>query len=146
MNQSRPGPVAKIVALVDISGSQTPDVLNRIDYLLQGWARTFHIKVIAHEMDVKGVCDFRPHCLDAYECGGGINYRKAFDRAMEENPLLILSFTDGFGDRPINPGVPVIWYITDKVAHKPAEWGFVVPNKEWQWSSIGWSVKRRRTR
>jgi predicted metal-dependent peptidase len=113
----------KIMAVIDTSGSVTPELLELIDAELTGLARHHEIKVVECDCAVHAVYDYRR--LKSVSGQGGTDFRPPLKRRFlrKHRPDLVVLFTDGEGPAPAKPPrVPVIWCLTPKGA-PPAEWG-----------------------
>jgi predicted metal-dependent peptidase len=81
-------------------------------------------------------CDARVQAVHELEQGeevpslvvkgrGGTAFQPVFDHIRKENwsPEFIIYMTDGVGDNPRDPGLPVIWVTTNR---KPANFGIII--------------------
>lgn len=115
---------ARVMAIVDTSGSMCAAVLTMIAAELKQMSCTHAITIVECDAKVQRVYPFRGTMERV--CGrGGTDLRPPFDEALlaKVRPDVIICFTDGCGpapDRP--PRVPVIWCLSPG-GHRPADWG-----------------------
>ena len=115
---------ARVMAIVDTSGSMCPAVLTMIAAELKLMSRTHAITVVESDTKVQRVYPFRG-TMEHVRGRGGTDLCPPFDQALlaKVRPDVIICFTDGCGpapDRP--PQVPVIWCLSPG-GQKPADWG-----------------------
>lgn len=122
----RRGEPPKIMAVVDTSGSITPELLELIDAELRLLARHYAVVVVECDAEIHAVYDYRP--LGSVSGRGGTDFRPPFDREFlqKHRPDLVVYFTDGRGPAPDQkPGVRVVWCLVPG-EEPPAEWGRVI--------------------
>lgn len=120
--QGRP----KIMAVIDTSGSVTPELLEQISAELARLGRDFAVTVVECDDTIHAVYPYRP--LTTVRGRGGTDLRPPLDRLFlrAQRPDLVVYFTDGFGPAPSRaPKVPVIWCLVPGGA-APARWGRVI--------------------
>lgn len=115
---------ARVMAVIDTSGSISPEMLNKICGELDRMSRSHKMIIVE--------CDAVVHATYSYSGSircvkgrGGTDLRPPFksDILKTIHPDVIVYFTDGFGSAPDRaPRVPVIWCVTAS-GEKPAAWG-----------------------
>jgi predicted metal-dependent peptidase len=124
--QARQACRPKVMAVIDTSGSITPELLTQINGELTRLAKRHTVTVCECDCVIHRTYPYKP--LTAV-CGrGGTDLRPPLERDFlrKHKPDVIVYFTDGYGpapDRP--PGVPVIWCLLPG-GRVPAPWGRVV--------------------
>lgn len=113
----------KVMAVIDTSGSVTPDLLELIDAELGRLARHYTVTVVECDVVIHAVYPYRP--LTAVHGRGGTDLRPPFEQDFlrKHRPDLLIYFTDGFGPAPARPPrVPVIWCLVPD-GEVPVNWG-----------------------
>ena len=125
----------KAMVALDTSGSTQCDLamfFGELVSLMRSFGR-FELTVIQCDVDIHDVEIFtnqripEPNHQWEIHGGGGTDFRPVFDyiRKKSLNPDLLLFFTDGYGDAPVNPPpYPVMWVLT-KDSRTPSSWGRV---------------------
>lgn len=119
---------AAIMAIIDTSGSITPDLLKLIAAELAGLARRYRVTVVECDATVHRVYRFAGR-LKSVLGRGGTDLRPPLEPWFlgKHRPDLIVFFTDGLGPAPaVAPGRPVVWCLTPGGV-APAKWGRVIP-------------------
>jgi predicted metal-dependent peptidase len=114
------------MAVVDTSGSVTPDLLELIDAELRILARHYAVVVVECDAEIHAVYDYRP--LQTVSGRGGTDFRPPFELEFlrRHRPDLAVYFTDGAGPAPDrNPRVRVVWCLVPG-GEPPADWGQVI--------------------
>jgi predicted metal-dependent peptidase len=120
----------RILAIVDTSGSITPEWLERIDAELARLARRYVVTVVECDSAVQRAYPYRP--LAAVAGRGGTDLRPPLERGFlrAHRAELVVYFTDGFGPAPERPPEPpVIWCLVPG-GEAPATWGRCIPMVE----------------
>lgn len=128
--RSRRSGYPNITAVIDTSGSMTPDLLAMVSSELGRMARQNKVTVVECDAEIKRTYRFRP--ITEVKGGGGTDLRPPFETALlrKLKPDLIIYFTDGCGPAPERaPKVPVIWCLTPGGV-APVEWGRVIEMEE----------------
>ena len=115
---------ARVMAIVDTSGSMSVNELTMIAAELREMSRTHTITVVECDRKVRAVHALLG-TLETMRGRGGTDLRPPFDQAllMKVKPDVIIYFTDGCGPAPDYPPLPpVIWCLTPG-GRKPADWG-----------------------
>jgi predicted metal-dependent peptidase len=113
----------KVMAVIDTSGSITPELLSQIDGELSRLARHFEVLVVECDCAIQRCY---PYTRLTEVCGrGGTDLRPPLERTFlrHHTPDLVIYFSDGYGPAPEHkPPVPVIWCLTPD-GKEPAGWG-----------------------
>jgi predicted metal-dependent peptidase len=113
-----------VMAVIDTSGSITPDLLELINAELAHLAKAYDVTVVECDCAVHRVYTYSKP-LQFAQGGGGTDFRPPLERTFlrKHSPDLIIYFTDGEGPAPErSPRVRVIWCLTPQ-GRQPAEWG-----------------------
>ena len=116
----------KIMAVIDTSGSITPELLELIDAELAGLARHHEVKVVECDCEIHAVYDYRP--LENVNGRSGTDFRPPLKPKFlrKHRPDLIVYFTDGMGPAPTEPPkMPVFWCLTPE-GKAPVGWGRII--------------------
>jgi predicted metal-dependent peptidase len=125
----------KTVVALDTSGSTEYDLalfFGELVSLMRSFGR-FELTVIQCDADIHDVQIFTDARIPAsnhrwkIKGGGGTDFRPVFDYVHKKSlkPDLLLFFTDGYGDAPVNPPpYPMMWVLTTD-SRTPAPWGRV---------------------
>ena len=115
---SRPAPSARIVVVIDTSGSISPELFLRFVGEIVGIQRRTgaHVIVIVADMVVHAIHDLRRQADDlrkiSFAGGGGTDFRPAFDAATPYRPAALVYLTDLMGTFPERaPRFPVLWAV-----------------------------------
>jgi predicted metal-dependent peptidase len=122
----RPGK-AKVVVVVDTSGSISTRDLASIDAELGHMSRYHEIEIVECDAKIQAQYPYRGH-LEEVRGRGGTDLRPPFQRMIlnKIRPDVVVVFTDGIGPAPNrSPGLPVIWCLVAG-GYPPAHWGKVV--------------------
>jgi predicted metal-dependent peptidase len=123
---ARQGCRPKVLAVIDTSGSITPELLTQINGELTRLAKKHTVTVVECDCAIHRVYPYKPL---TQVCGrGGTDLRPplARDFLRKHGPDVIVYFTDGYGKAPgRSPGVPVIWCLLPG-GRVPATWGRVI--------------------
>jgi len=114
---------ARVMAVIDTSGSMTEEMLSDISSELARMARTHVVTVVECDTQVHDVYSYRP--ITSVAGRGGTDFRPPLEQEFlrKHKPDLIIYFTDGYGPAPDKqPRIPVIWCLTEG-GRMPAEWG-----------------------
>jgi predicted metal-dependent peptidase len=118
---------ARVMAVIDTSGSMSTAMLELIGGELTRLATTHTITVVECDAVVKRTYPYRGQ-LDQVYGRGGTNLCPPFAPTLRARirPDVVLYFTDGYGPAPdCPPPVPVIWCLTPD-GQRPAPWGRVI--------------------
>lgn len=125
----------KTVVALDTSGSTEYDLalfFGELVSLMRSFGR-FELTVIQCDADIHDVQIFTDARIPAsnhrwkIKGGGGTDFRPVFDYVHKKSlkPDLLLFFTDGYGDAPVNPPpYPMMWVLTND-SRTLAPWGRV---------------------
>ena len=105
----RQGERPRVMAVIDTSGSITPELLELISAELELLARHYTVIVVECDAKVHAVFEYRVP-LAAVHGRGGTDFRPPLARKFlrKHRPDLVVYFTDGFGPAPQRaPQVPV---------------------------------------
>ena len=111
------------MAVIDTSGSITPDLLELIDAELARLAKQYSVTVVEGAVKKHAVHPYRP--LTAVHGRGGTDLRPPFEKDFlrKHRPDIVVYFTDGFGPAPARPPrVPTIWCLVPG-GEVPVDWG-----------------------
>jgi len=117
----------RVMAVIDTSGSVTPELLELISAELALLARHYAVLVVECDARVHAVYDYQAP-LVALHGRGGTDFRPPLARRFlrTHRPDLVVYFTDGFGPAaPRAPHVPVVWCLVPG-GQRPAGWGRVI--------------------
>lgn len=120
----------RITAVIDTSGSLTPDLLETISAELGRLARSFRVTVVECDTKIQRTYPFK--AITDVRGRGGTDLRPPFQPKLlrKLRTDLIVYFTDGYGPAPTSPPrMPVIWCITPD-GKTPATWGRVIHMEE----------------
>jgi predicted metal-dependent peptidase len=124
--QSRQACRPRVLAVIDTSGSITPELLAQINGEMARLARKHTVTVCECDCVIHRVYPYKPL---TEECGrGGTDLRPPLQRDFlkKHKPDVIVYFTDGYGNAPDrSPGVPVVWCLLPG-GRIPAPWGRVI--------------------
>jgi predicted metal-dependent peptidase len=114
----------RVMAVIDTSGSMTPDLLAQIDGELSKMGKHYEIVVVECDAEINRTYPYEGK-IERVHGRGGTDLRPPFERAVlaRLRPDVVVYFTDGGGpacDRP--PRVPVLWCLTPG-GTPPAPWG-----------------------
>ena len=118
---------AAVLAIIDTSGSISPQALDEIDGEICRLARTRPVHVVECDCEVHKVYRYKKS-LQHVTGGGGTDFRPALNPKFLRplKPELIIYFTDGFGAAPsAPPSCSLIWCLVPG-GDPPAEYGRVV--------------------
>ena len=124
--RGRLGDLPRVMAVIDTSGSVTPDLLEQISGELARLAGSFAVTVVECDAAVHAVYPYRP--LTTVHGRGGTDLRPPLEPSFlrGHRPDLVVYFTDGWGPAPAcPPRVPVVWCLTPS-GTEPADWGRVI--------------------
>lgn len=124
--QRRRGRRLNIIAVIDTSGSVTPDLLELINAELARLAKDYAVTVVECDADIQDVYCYRP--VSEVHGRGGTDFRPPLEPAFlrQHKPDLVIFFTDGFGPGPESPPrIPVVWCLTPG-GEAPCTWGRVI--------------------
>lgn len=113
----------KVMAVIDTSGSITPELLTQIDGELSRLARHFEVLVVECDCAIHRAYPYRR--LTQVYGRGGTDLRPPLQKSFLQHhqPDLVVYFTDGYGPAPERkPLVPVVWCLTPD-GKEPARWG-----------------------
>lgn len=122
----RQGGRPKVMAVIDTSGSITPELLEQIDAELARLASQHEVLVVECDAEIHNVYPYKP--VRSVSGRGGTDFQPPLEASFlrRHGPELIIYFTDGYGPAPDNaPQVPVVWCLTPD-GEKPASWGRVI--------------------
>jgi predicted metal-dependent peptidase len=116
----------RVQAVVDTSGSVSPEELAMIAAELRVLSRTADVWLTLCDVVIHTEGPFRGH-LDHVVGRGGTDLRPPLERAHLANVRadLTIYFTDGCGPTGDRPATPVVWCITPG-GWKPADWGYAI--------------------
>jgi len=115
------------MAIIDTSGSITPELLEMISAELGLLARHYTVIVVECDAEVHAVYEYRAP-LTAVHGGGWTDFRPPLTSEFlrEHRPELVVYFTDGFGPAPEKaPRMPLVWCLVPG-GQRPADWGRVI--------------------
>jgi predicted metal-dependent peptidase len=118
---------ARVMAVVDTSGSIGTDALEQISAELELMSRSHDVTVVECDAAIHAIYPLT-NKLTTVHGRGGTDLRPPFQPAVmsKVTPDVIVYFTDGAGPAPTNqPRVPVIWCLTAN-GERPAAWGRVI--------------------
>ena len=132
--------VDKVVLAVDTSGSMDAELLRRafaeVRYLTLA-AQPDRIVLVQCDAEVQSeevlTAQELVHRTDVEAKGrGGTAFQPVFDLVREKHAdaQMVVYFTDGYGDNPTDPGVPVLWVVINNDGYLSARFGDVVHVKE----------------
>ena len=132
--------VDKVVLAVDTSGSMDAELLRRafaeVRYLTLA-AQPDRIVLVQCDTEVQSeetlTAQELVHRRDVEAKGrGGTAFQPVFDLVREKHAdaQMVVYFTDGYGDSPTDPGVPVLWVVINNDGYLSAQFGDVVHVKE----------------
>jgi predicted metal-dependent peptidase len=113
----------KVMAVIDTSGSITPELLTQIDGELARLARHFEVLVVECDCAIHRTYPYRR--LTKVYGRGGTDLRPPLEKPFlrHHQPDLVIYFSDGYGPAPEHkPPIPVIWCLTAD-GKEPARWG-----------------------
>ena len=117
------------VAIVDTSGSFRAVMIQAIEGQLRNYMRTFDVRVLEHDIQVKANYQFSGNL--ELKNPGGTCIKEALMEAMMLGPAIILIFTDGLLRVPkVGPDCPVFWYMIGTWVC-PAKWGTALREYVW---------------
>jgi len=122
----RRGGRPKVMAVIDTSGSITPDLLERIDAEIAYLAQDYRVTVVECDVAIQRVYPYKR--IQEVLGLGGTDLRPPFERQFlgKHKPDLIIYFTDGEGPAPDSPpNKPVVWCLTPG-GQAPCDWGRVI--------------------
>jgi predicted metal-dependent peptidase len=123
----RQGERPRVMAIIDTSGSITPELLESISAELALLARHHAVIVVECDAMVHAVYEYLGP-LGAVHGRGGTDFRPPLVRNFlrKHRPDLVVYFTDGFGPAPLRgPQVPLAWCLVPG-GRRPATWGRVI--------------------
>lgn len=118
---------ARVLAIIDTSGSISDELLELIDGELRRLAACHEVTVVECDTVIHRVERYRR--LESVTGRGGTDFRPPLETAFlrQHRPGVVVYFTDGFGPAPESaPCVPVIWCLVPG-GESPAPWGRVIP-------------------
>jgi predicted metal-dependent peptidase len=118
---------ARVMAVIDTSGSVTPDLLEMINAELAQLAKHYAVLVVECDTKVHKVYDYDAP-LKAVHGRGGTDFRPPLAREFlrKRRPDLIVYFTDGRGPAPEQaPRIPLVWCLVPG-GQRPAGWGRLI--------------------
>jgi predicted metal-dependent peptidase len=118
---------ARVMAVIDTSGSMTRDLLEQIGAELRNMVRSHEIVVVECDSEIQRIYPFED-ALGEVKGRGGTDLRPPFERPVlaKIRPDVVVYFTDGEGPaHNAAPRVPVLWCLTPG-AKSPASWGTTV--------------------
>jgi predicted metal-dependent peptidase len=118
---------AAALAVIDTSGSISPEDLEAIDGELARIAKAHKVLVVECDDDIRKVYQYRSRLQEVHG-RGGTDLRPPLepDFLRQHRPDVLIYFTDGFGPAPDNPPrCPIVWCLTEG-GEAPATWGRVV--------------------
>ena len=118
---------SRVLAALDTSGSMSAAELSEISAELERMSRSADVTVVECDAAIQTVYAYRSPVREV-RGRGGTDFRPVSRRSFLQvhRPDVLVYFTDGFGPAPEkNPGVPVIWCLTEE-GQRPAKWGSVV--------------------
>ena len=132
--------VDKVVLAVDTSGSMDAELLRRafaeVRYLTLA-AQPDRVVLVQCDTEVQSeetlTAQELVHRRDIEAKGrGGTAFQPVFDLVREKHAdaQMIVYFTDGYGDNPTDPGVPVLWVVINDDGYLSARFGGIVHVKE----------------
>jgi predicted metal-dependent peptidase len=116
----------RVMAVLDTSGSMTPESLATISGELSRMAACYRVTVVECDCAIQKVYEFRP--ITQVSGRGGTSFLPPLETSFlrTHKPDLIVFFTDGFGDAPDRqPRAHVIWCLVPG-GQRPAPWGRVI--------------------
>jgi predicted metal-dependent peptidase len=117
----------KVMAVIDTSGSITPELLELIGGELALLARHYTVIVVECDCVIHAVYEYQAPPTAVHGCGG-TDLRPPLARTFlqRHRPDLIVYFTDGFGPAPQRaPRVPLVWCLVPG-GQRPVGWGRVI--------------------
>lgn len=115
-----------IMAVLDTSGSITPELLEQINAELAGLAKDYEVTVVECDTIIHRVYRYKP-LKDV--CGrGGTDLCPPLEQKFlrKHHPDLIVYFTDGYGPAPDKPpGPPLVWCLVPG-GEPPVAWGQII--------------------
>lgn len=127
-------PKSHVVFITDTSGSQTDDILEQCYSELKAAHKAgVAITCIDCDSQVHDVYEFDPKRRPEFKGRGGTAFQPGFDEAAKHQPDAIVYLTDGYNwdnENVKNPGVPVLWGITEGGKKPNLDWGKVVEIKQ----------------
>ena len=123
----RQGERPRVMAVIDTSGSITPQLLELISAELGMLARHHAVLVVECDAKVQKVYDYDSP-LTVVHGRGGTNFGPPLESKFlrKHRPDLIVYFTDGFGPAPQRgPRIPLVWCLVPG-GQRPAGWGRVI--------------------
>ncbi|MFO0675300.1 MAG: VWA-like domain-containing protein [Polyangiaceae bacterium] len=115
---------ARVMAVIDTSGSMTRELLAKIGGELRKMSAHHEIVVVECDAEIQRTYPFKGE-LGEVHGRGGTDFHPPFERAFlaAHRPDVVVYFTDGAGPAPENgPRVPVLWCLTPG-AVAPSSWG-----------------------
>ena len=117
----------RVMAVIDTSGSITPETLELIDAELAKMARSYAVLVVECDAAIHAVYEYQAR-LTAVHGRGGTDLRPPLTRSFlrKHRPDLVVYFTDGFGPAPQRPPqIPVVWCVIPG-GQRPIGWGRMI--------------------
>jgi predicted metal-dependent peptidase len=114
------------MAVIDTSGSITPELLELINAELASLAGDYRVTVVECDVKIHRVYPYRK--IREVQGRGGTDFTPPFKPAFlrQHRPDLVIYFTDGFGPAPERaPRIPTIWCLTP-IGERPCKWGRVI--------------------
>lgn len=121
--KARQAATPKVMAVIDTSGSMTPEMLADISAELNVMAKTYSVTIVECDAKIHAVYSYRP--IENVRGRGGTDLRPPFEPEFlkQHKPDLVIYFTDGHGPAPDSPPpVPVVWCLTPG-GSMPCTWG-----------------------
>ena len=117
----------RVMAIIDTSGSITPELLELISAELGLLARHYEVIVVECDAQIHSVHQYRAPLTSVHGSGGtDLRPPLASEFLQEHRPDLIVFFTDGGGPAPERaPRVPLIWCLVPG-GQRPADWGRMI--------------------
>jgi predicted metal-dependent peptidase len=118
---------ARVMAVIDTSGSVPPEALTQIADELDEMRRWHEVHVVECDATIHAVYRLTQR-LPRVHGRGGTDLRPPFAVGVlaKVRPEVVVYFTDGAGPAPDRaPGVPVLWCLT-RGGTKPTGWGWVL--------------------
>lgn len=111
---------------IDTSGSMSGEILSRVVSEARAaieQLRPVQTVVICADSEIKSIeildpaNGWKPPKLKG---GGGTDFEPAIKKSLDFEPSCIVYLTDLEGPTGLDPGIPVIWCVPDRVSHTPA--------------------------
>jgi predicted metal-dependent peptidase len=121
--------IARLVVMVDVSGSIDEPLLNRFASEIEAISRRTEaeLRVILGDDQVRSVETFKPGSSNLREIqfqgGGGTDFTPLLEEAARYRPDIAVFLTDLAGPARVRPRFPVIWAVPAAEARRPHPFG-----------------------